>query len=107
LSALPEIEAAFKRAASRAPDLEGAGADRALALLYLRAPGWPAGPGDPDLGLEHAKKAVAARADLPPHQLALAEAPAATGSHPAPPRGGLGRGGLPPGGARGLQPGSG
>jgi hypothetical protein len=79
LSALSKIEAAFKRAAEGNPEMEDAGPDRALALLYLRAPRWPRGPGDPDLGLEHAKKAVALRPDYPPNRLALAEALAAAG----------------------------
>jgi tetratricopeptide (TPR) repeat protein len=79
LSALPEIESAFKRALDRTPLLEEAGPDRALALLYLRAPGWPTGPGDPDLGLEHARRAVERKPDYPPNQLALGEALAAKG----------------------------
>jgi hypothetical protein len=79
LSALPRIEAAFLRAAASDPALEDAGPERALALLYLRAPGWPAGPGDPDRGLEHARRAVGLRPDYPPNLLALAEALAATG----------------------------
>jgi len=79
LDALPKIEAAFKRAADALPALDEAGPDRALALLYLRAPGWPAGPGDSDLGLRHARAAVALRPGYPPNQLALAEALAATG----------------------------
>jgi hypothetical protein len=79
LSALSKIEAAFKRAAEGKPEMEDAGPDRALALLYLRAPHWPRGPGDPELGLEHAKKAVALRPEYPPNRLALAEALAAAG----------------------------
>jgi tetratricopeptide (TPR) repeat protein len=79
LDALPKIEEAFKRAAAARPALESGGPDRALALLYLRAPGWPTGPGDPDLGLEHARKAIAIVPDYPPNLLALAEALAATG----------------------------
>jgi hypothetical protein len=79
LSALPEIEAAFKRAAERAPLLEEAGPDRALALLYLRAPGWPTGPGDPALGLLHARRAVELSPDHPPNHLALGEALTANG----------------------------
>jgi hypothetical protein len=79
LSALPKIEAAFKRAAEAVPGMEDAGPDRALAYLYLRAPRWPRGPGDPALGLEHAKKAVALRPDYPPNRLALSEALAAAG----------------------------
>lgn len=79
LSALPEIESAFKKAAARAPLMEGAGPDRALALLYLRAPGWPSGPGDPDLGLQHARHAAELAPDRPDNQLALGEALAAKG----------------------------
>jgi tetratricopeptide (TPR) repeat protein len=79
LSALPRIEAAFKEAAAADPTLEEGGPDRALALLYVRAPGWPSGPGDPDLGLQHARQAVALRPDYPPNQLALGEALEATG----------------------------
>jgi len=79
LDALPKIEAAFKRAADALPELDEAGPERALALLYIRAPGWPAGPGDPALGLKQARAAVALRPDHPPNQLALAEALAATG----------------------------
>ncbi len=58
LSALPKIEEAFRRAAEKDPGLEEGGPDRALALLYLRAPAWPTGPGDPERGLEHARKAA-------------------------------------------------
>lgn len=79
LDALKQIEAAFMRAAADDPGLEQGGPDRALALLYLRAPGWPAGPGDPDKGLAHAHKAVDLNPDYPPNQLALAEALAVTG----------------------------
>jgi hypothetical protein len=74
LSALPAIEAAFKKAAERAPLLEEAGPERALALLYLRAPGWPTGPGDPDLGLQHARRAAELKPDYPPNQMVLGEA---------------------------------
>jgi hypothetical protein len=79
VSALPKIREAFERAARGAPTLEEAGPDRALALFYLRAPGWPGGPGDPELGLEHARKAVALSPEYPPNLLALAEALGATG----------------------------
>ena len=79
LSALPKIEEAFKKAAAAEPGLDDGGPDRALALLYLRAPGWPTGPGDPDLGLDHARRALALSPDYPPNHLALGEALAATG----------------------------
>jgi tetratricopeptide (TPR) repeat protein len=79
LDALPRIEKAFLTAAQKSPEMEDAGPDRALALLYLRAPGWPAGPGDPGRGLEHARKAMKLEPDFPPNLLALAEALGATG----------------------------
>ncbi|RMG47684.1 MAG: hypothetical protein D6718_02950 [Acidobacteria bacterium] len=65
---------ALERVAEREPALEQAGPHRVLALVYLRAPGWPAGPGDEEAGLEHARKAVALAPDFPPNVLALAEA---------------------------------
>ncbi|HET6371724.1 MAG TPA: hypothetical protein VFG76_00310 [Candidatus Polarisedimenticolia bacterium] len=79
LDALPLIEQAFKRAAQLDPTQEDAGPDRALALLYLRAPGWPTGPGDPDLGLTHARRAVELKPEHAPNHLALGEALVATG----------------------------
>ena len=79
LDALPRIEEAFRRATAGDPTLDQGGPHRALALLYLRAPGWPTGPGDPDRGLEEARKAVEVSPDYPPNQLALAEALSATG----------------------------
>jgi hypothetical protein len=57
-----------------APDLDFAGGDRVLALVLLRAPGWPAGPGDPESGLAHALVAVESFPDYPPNRLVLAEA---------------------------------
>ena len=79
LDALPRIEESFRRAVAGDPTLDQGGPHRALALLYLRAPGWPTGPGDPDRGLEEARKAVEVSPDYPPNQLALAEALSATG----------------------------
>ncbi len=79
LSALPKMVETFGRAAAAAPVLDHAGPDRALALLLLRAPGWPTGPGDADKGLEHARRAVAIEGDYPPNLMALSEALAATG----------------------------
>ena len=80
LSALPRMVEAFERAAAAAPGLDHGGPDRALALLLVRAPGWPAGPGDAERGLEHARKAVGLDGEYPPNLSALAEALSATGS---------------------------
>jgi hypothetical protein len=83
LKALPQIEELFRRAAQAVPTLDEAGPERALALLYVRAPRWPTGPGNPDLGLSHARAAVELRPEYPPNRLALAEALSATGDRPA------------------------
>jgi hypothetical protein len=58
---------------------EHAGPTRVRALVLIRAPGWPLGPGDPDAGLTAARRAVALRPEYPPNQLTLAEALTATG----------------------------
>ena len=74
LSALPKIEEAFLAVSREAPDFDEAGPFRALAMLYARAPGWPAGPGDPDRAVEMAREAVRRHPEHPPNQLVLAEA---------------------------------
>ena len=72
--ALPRIVALLEAAAGQDPELDEAGPHRVLALVLLRAPGWPTGPGDPDRGLEEARESVRLRPDYPPNQLCLAEA---------------------------------
>jgi tetratricopeptide (TPR) repeat protein len=62
------------------PLLDKAGGHRVLALLQLRAPGWPLGPGDSDAALEHARKADALVPDDADNLLVLGEALAATGA---------------------------
>lgn len=71
---LAKMVAALRRAIASEPRLDGAGPHRVLALVYLRAPGWPAGPGDTEAGLAEAKEAVILAPDHPANQLALAEA---------------------------------
>jgi len=56
-----------------------AGPTRVRALVLIRAPGWPLGPGDLDAGLAAARRASALRPDYPPNHLALAEALTKTG----------------------------
>lgn len=68
---------ALNRAIEKDPAYDDAGPHRVLALVLLRAPGWPLGPGDVEQGLEEAKKANELRPDFPPNAFALAEALAA------------------------------
>jgi hypothetical protein len=70
---------ALERAATVEPALDAGGPDRVLALVRLRAPGWPLGPGDAEAGLASAARAVALAPEHPPNQLALAEALARNG----------------------------
>lgn len=63
----------LREAAGEAPLLDEAGPERVLALLLVRAPGWPVGPGDAEGAIPHARKAVELRPDYPPNQLALGE----------------------------------
>lgn len=51
-----------------------AGPSRVRALVLIRAPGWPLGPGDTDAGLQSARQAVSLAPGYAPNQLALAEA---------------------------------
>jgi hypothetical protein len=61
------------------PGFDQAGPARVKALVLLRAPAWPLGPGDPDAGLASARNAAALRPQYPANGLALAEALAKTG----------------------------
>ncbi|MGC1520431.1 MAG: hypothetical protein WA803_02725, partial [Steroidobacteraceae bacterium] len=67
------------RAESADPNYDEAGPARVRALVLIRAPGWPLGPGDAEAGLDAARRAVALRPSYPPNLLALAEALAKTG----------------------------
>ncbi len=62
------------------PSLDRAGPHRVLALVLLRAPGWPSGPGDPEFGLEHAQAAVVLAPEYAPNHLVLGEALDANGN---------------------------
>ncbi len=79
LGELKPIIELLRRAQAAQPALEEGGPSRALALLLLRAPGWPVGPGDADAGLAEAKKALELAPTHPLNQLAVAEGLAATG----------------------------
>lgn len=75
---LIEMLATLTRAESADPDYDEAGPARVRALVLVRAPGWPLGPGDPDAAVAAARRAVALRPNYPPNLLALAEALAKT-----------------------------
>jgi len=78
--ALARMVDLLHRAIARSPDLDSAGPHRVLALVLLRAPAWPLGPGDPEAALAEARAAVQRFPDAPDNQLAFAEALAANGS---------------------------
>lgn len=71
---LAKMVEALRRVIVVAPDLDEAGPHRVLALVLLRAPGWPAGPGDAAEGLVQAQKAVGLAPHQPLNELALSEA---------------------------------
>src|ERR1700733_11450098 len=66
-------------AAATDPNYDKAGPSRVRALVLIRAPGWPLGPGDTDAALVAARRAVALKPEYPANLLALAEALTKTG----------------------------
>ena len=71
------------RAETAQADYDEAGPARVRALVLLKAPPWPLGPGDPAEGLKAAQRAIALRPDYPPNQLVLAQAQAKNGDQSA------------------------
>ena len=74
LPRLAEMVRLLRSADGQEPRLDQGGPSRVLAILLVRAPGWPLGPGDPEAALEAARRAVGLAPDFAPNQLALAEA---------------------------------
>jgi len=72
--ALPHMVDLLHRAAAADPAVDRGGPHRVLAILLLRAPGWPMGPGDPEGALPEAQAAARIAPAYPPNQLALGEA---------------------------------
>jgi len=72
--ALPHMVDLLRRAASADPGVDRGGPHRLLAILLLRAPGWPLGPGDPEGALPEARAAARIDSRYPPNQLVLGEA---------------------------------
>lgn len=60
-------------------EFDEAGPARVKALVLIKAPAWPLGPGDAEAGLASAHGAVSLKPQYPPNVLALAEALAKTG----------------------------
>ncbi|HUI61509.1 MAG TPA: tetratricopeptide repeat protein [Steroidobacteraceae bacterium] len=77
---LKQMLDSLARAESADAAYDQAGPARVRALVLIRAPGWPLGPGDTDEGLNAARRAVSLRPDYPPNVLALAEAMSRTGN---------------------------
>ncbi len=77
---LNDMLATLARAETIDPSYEDAGPARVQALVLIRAPGWPLGPGDPERGLAAAMRAVALRPAYPPNWLAQGDAQAKLGS---------------------------
>jgi tetratricopeptide (TPR) repeat protein len=69
----------LRNAESADPGYDKAGPSRVRALVLIRAPAWPIGPGDGDAGLAAARRAVSLQPDYPANVLALAEALSRTG----------------------------
>jgi tetratricopeptide (TPR) repeat protein len=72
--ALPRMADLLKRAARADETVDRGGPHRLLAVVLLRAPSWPLGPGDPEAALPEALAAVKVSPDHAPNQLALGEA---------------------------------
>ena len=72
--ALGKMVELLHQAIAMAPTLDSAGPHRVLALVLLRAPSWPIGPGDTEAGLAEARAAARLFPDAPENQLALGEA---------------------------------
>ncbi len=72
--ALPHMVELLQRAKRGDPQLDGGGPSRLLALLLLRAPPWPLGPGDVEGGLTEATDLVKLVNGDARNQLALGEA---------------------------------
>jgi hypothetical protein len=77
---LTRMLAALSEAETVDPVYDNAGPARVRALVLIRAPSWPLGPGDDDAGLIAAQRAVELRPEYPPNLLALAEALDRTGN---------------------------
>jgi hypothetical protein len=72
--ALSHMVELLRRAAGGDERIDSGGPHRLLAIVMLRAPGWPVGPGDAEAALPEAQAAVRIAPKYAPNQLALGEA---------------------------------
>jgi tetratricopeptide (TPR) repeat protein len=79
---LAKMNDLLRRAAKADPALDRGGPHRLLAIVLMRAPSWPLGPGDPEAALPEAEAAARTDPDFPPNQLALGEALKKNGREP-------------------------
>lgn len=79
-AALNDMLATLARAEAIDAAYDNAGPARVQALVWIRAPGWPLGPGDPERGLAAAQRAASLRPEYPPNWLAVGEAQSKTGA---------------------------
>ncbi|MDD1620919.1 MAG: TRAP transporter TatT component family protein [Methylococcaceae bacterium] len=71
---LSRLENELKRALALSPDIDDGGPLRILGALYLKAPAWPNGIGDPDKALELLERAVKEYPGHPINHLFYAQA---------------------------------
>jgi hypothetical protein len=71
---LKEMLASLAKAEALDPALDHAGPARLTAVVLLRAPPWPLGPGDVDAATDAAQRAVKRDPGYPPNLIALAQA---------------------------------
>ncbi len=65
LRGLNQLEKTLLHAKETVPDIDEGGPLRVLGMLYIKAPAWPTGVGDSDLGLELLEEAVQKHPDHP------------------------------------------
>jgi len=78
LALLKEMLANLARAEALDPAFDHGGPARLSAVVLLRAPGWPLGPGDADAAVLAAQRALDQDAAYPPNLITLAQAQAKT-----------------------------
>jgi tetratricopeptide (TPR) repeat protein len=71
---LGRLEGEMKQAVALSPGIDDGGPLRLLGALYLKAPAWPNGIGDPDKALELLEKAVKEHPEHPLNHLFYAQA---------------------------------